>query len=294
MADIETIEVLSNRVNRKRKFEFIVSKIRLSDGNFAVKRVFDNKLHYENELKALQILSEYPNFPKVISHQDLGDGYFELVVKFVPGLDLFQLIFCNNNTMTNVKPVFVKQVFVQFLKLVELMHSKGIVHNDLKIENVIVEITRGSENIWQGEKSDLWDFHVYIIDFEFVQFLDELPGGKSKLSVGTVIYFSPEKIMVALYYEEFLLLKNRQYCPISNEIWCIGVMLYLLFESNRAPFSEKYLLQDALHIFPVEFDPNLSTESEISLYKQLLSGIWELKPEHRPSLTQISKHSFFQ
>ena len=56
------------------------------------------------------------------------------------------------------------------------MHKKGIVHRDLKLENILVDM----------------DGYLKIIDFGLAKMLDK--GGMSKTYCGTPEYLAPEMI----------------------------------------------------------------------------------------------------
>lgn len=96
-----------------------------------------------------------------------------------------------DNTVIAAKLVLSHQV----LEGVQRMHTLGLVHGDVKPENVMVEGLR-----------------AFLIDFEFVRRV----GDKSGSHVGTMDFMSPRCL-------------ESLACGRENDIWAVGVTLYFLF-----------------------------------------------------------------
>ena len=122
-----------------------------------------------------------------------------------------------------------KSYFVQISNAIYYLHSKGIVHGDLKLPNVLISIIGGKEMI------KITDFGcsrvVYRKDTGIVM--------KTK-AVGTVSYMSPEQIIVyiASNLKQPELVKNRykRYNPFKADMWALGVCLFKLVHFQR-PFK---------------------------------------------------------
>ena len=97
-------------------------------------------------------------------------------------------------------------VVKQVLSCVNYLHSKNVVHRDLKLENILLEASK--------------DFkQVKVIDFGTAKETDEEFMTEK---VGTPYYIAPEVL-------------NKNYTK-SCDLWSIGVITYILL-SNSPPFN---------------------------------------------------------
>lgn len=101
-----------------------------------------------------------------------------------------------------------KKVFLQLLETVDYLHKKGIIHNDLKPDNII--ISRSGDNL------RLIDFGLSDDD---AHFLLKTPGCTSR-------YAAPE-------------LKENGVSSIKSDIYSIGEIMRVLFGNRYKRFSRK-------------------------------------------------------
>ncbi|CAG9315561.1 unnamed protein product [Blepharisma stoltei] len=156
----------------------------------------------------------------------------------------------------------------QFLETMKEVHARGIVHRDIKTENVLITN--------EGK--------IKIIDFGTAKDLEhpevEVPGNsmrKKKFEnfVGTPHFMAPECI------------KNKD-SSFKSDMWSIGCMAYYML-AGYPPFqggSDYLIFTKALELnysFPSHF-----SENAISF----IQGIIKLIPEERPSVDDLLKHQF--
>ena len=102
-----------------------------------------------------------------------------------------------------------RAIFVQVLMAVEYLHTTGIVHRDIKLENVLFDDNRSMK----------------LVDFGFSVGCRD-PTKKLKIFCGTPSYMAPEIVM------------RRQYEGRPVDIWSLGVLLYAML-CGMFPFVAK-------------------------------------------------------
>ena len=103
----------------------------------------------------------------------------------------------------------------QIIMAVNVLHKQNVVHRDLKLDNIMVELERND------------DMHTNMVckvtDFGFAKPLD--PDQKFKgVFVGSLPYEAPE------------ILKKEPY-DIKVDIWAIGIIAYEILSGGELPFE---------------------------------------------------------
>ncbi|MCI0397530.1 MAG: protein kinase, partial [Chloroflexi bacterium] len=167
---------------------------------------------------------------------DVEQGLFYLVTEFVPGKTLRQVM-AQNEALPAV------DIALEILRALEYAHSKGIVHGNLKPENVLIA----------GEVK-LTDFGLRWI--EQGRRLAEAP-----MLIGSPDYLAPEQIL-------------GQPVEPRTDLYAFGVILYELFTGQR-PFNGEQTLQvleEHLHqppVAPRQLNPDISRSLEHLILKLL-------------------------
>jgi protein-serine/threonine kinase len=157
---------------------------------------FQNKKFFENELKIYKIINfEKKTSPKIIYiNYDLKQIMYECI-----NMDLYDYYKLN----FNINQIIKIKILNNLLQKLNYIHSLGIEHNDLKLENCVID----SNNI------------IYLIDFEVSTTSFKNP----RLNHGTKIYMPPE-----CFFRDI---------PTSfgkKDIWAFGI-LYCIFIYNWYP-----------------------------------------------------------
>ena len=150
-----------------------------------------------------------------------------------------------------------KKVLREVLSTLEYLHSIGIVHRDVKMENIVV-IRHENE------------LEIKLIDFGLSEL--KLPNKKSNWFCGTVAYMAPEFHLKQDYSE-------------SVDLWSLGVMAYTMI-AKKFPFNginEKEIIDRILVKVP---DYLKFSEVQRDFVEKLLSK----EPEMRPSASQALEH----
>ena len=154
----------------------------------------------------------------------------------------------------------VKYIIRQLVEAVIYCHSKGIVHRDIKLENILID---------EKYRIKLTDFGLCAIKENEYEMLDS--------TLGTVRYTAPEMIHGEGYNE-------------SVDIWAIGVVLFMLLTgsypydaSSRSDIFRR-IKERSIHYSKYNLE-----RKEVKLLKLLL----EKDPNNRIEIEEILDHPFF-
>lgn len=186
---------------------------------------------------------EHANIIKVLDIFE-NQGFFQLVMeKHGSGLDLFAFI----DRHPYLDEPLASYIFRQLVSAVGYLRSKGIIHRDIKDENIVIAE----------------DFTIKLIDFGSAAYLER--GKLFYTFCGTIEYCAPEVLM------------GNPYRGPELEMWSLGVTLYtLIFEEN--PFCEVEETMEAVIHPPFLVSQELMT---------LLSGLLQPSPEQRTTLEEL-------
>ena len=150
--------------------------------------------------------------------------------------------------------------FYQLINGLEYLHKNGIVHRDLKSENLLIN----KNNI------------LKIIDFGLSNYYDNRKLLSSRC--GSPSYAAPEVI------------EGKKYDGIMVDIWSTGIILYSML-CGCFPFNDdnKDILYEKIIKGHINYPDNLD-EDAIDLIKKILVN----EPKRRISLQNIKKHIFYQ
>ena len=162
----------------------------------------------ENIMRERALMRSFGDTPFVMqslcSFQDTAHLY--LVMDFMPGGDLFQLLVNGTDKGTFTPPTVVFYASEVLLAL-EYLHGRGYVYRDLKPENILID----------------GGGHLKLADLGFCKPLR--PGERTYTTCGTSDYMAPE-VMLSQGYD------------MSADYWAFGVLVYEML-AGYAPFQAK-------------------------------------------------------
>ena len=167
----------------------------------------DGKYEFLREIEILRQI-DHPNIVKLLEFF-IDDNFFYLILELIDGIDLYSYIHNREDFTENQAAVIMKQLF----SAVFYLHSKNIVHRDIKPDNIMI-LKDGNGNFSNLE--------LKLIDFGTCIYLK--PGKFLKRQIGTPIFLSPECIKG----------KYNQ----STDVWACGVTLHILLV-GYPPFNGK-------------------------------------------------------
>jgi serine/threonine protein kinase len=214
-----------------------------------------------NEVKCLARCN-HPNVIKhLMSHE--VDGMMLIVMEYADGGDLYKQIKARQQGLRYFKEHEILFIFLQLCLALDHIHSKKMMHRDLKTANVLLTTTG----------------LVKLGDFGFSrQYEDSLSNPVGSTFCGTPYYLSPELWRRAPYSKK-------------SEMWALGVVLYEVIALKR-PFGGKNmdeLIDNILNARYEPLPPQFSTDLQ-----QLVSQLLSLNPSQRPSLRQMFRQPFIR
>lgn len=151
---------------------------------------------------------------------------------------------------------------IQILAALRYIHSKNIIHRDLKIGNLFI-----------SEKME-----IKLGDFGLASKL-EYDGQKRKTICGTPNYIAPE------------VLDSKAGHSFEVDIWALGVIMYTLL-IGRPPFETNDVKKtyNLIKMNAYSFPDQISISQEA---KSLITQILKSDPSRRPTISDILEHEFF-
>ncbi len=224
--------------------------------NHAIKIIKKDNLHF-NEVYNHALLGKHDNiveFKKV--YKSKNNVY--VVMEYVDGLELFEKFKQEKILFSEEKT---RYYFKKILNGLDYMHSLGICHKDLKLENIIVDNDK-----------------VKICDFGFSSSKHYRYEAETK--IGSMAYCAPE-VLLDHIKDEYKL-----------DIWSLGVILFILL-CGYYPFQDKKDPKNkdnhVLNIIKCNYElPNHISEECCDLLKK----IFVADPDDRISLEEIMKHDW--
>ncbi|EGD81626.1 CAMK/CAMKL/MARK protein kinase [Salpingoeca rosetta] len=199
------------------------------------------------EVRIMKML-DHPNIVKLYEVIDTSEKLY-LVMEYASGGEVFDYLV--NHGRMKEKEARIK--FRQIVSAIQYCHSKGVVHRDLKAENLLLS----------------QDLNIKIADFGFAN--QYRSGQKLDTFCGSPPYAAPE------------LFQGREYDGPEVDVWSLGVILYTLV-SGTLPFDGATLKDLRARVLRGKYRIPffMSTECEDLLKKFLV-----LNPTRRTSLTAV-------
>ena len=216
----------------------------------------------KRELVMMQQLSTHPNIVTIREFfTEQNDEVVHVVMDCLQGEELDDWV----NERGAIPEDDVKTLMMSMLDAVAFMHSKGVIHRDLKLENFVF-----------AEKGNLNSLSV--VDFGLAKALNARQ--KAQHVCGTLSYISPEALLAGVYGQ-------------GVDVWALGVAMHVLL-TNTWPFDDDD--DDELYEQIIECDLDFETEawkgvSEVA--KDLIEGLLDSRPKHRLTAAQALEHEWF-
>ena len=168
------------------------------------------KRRFKNESKAIALLS-HPNIVKVYD-VNFGEKLQYIVMEYIDGITLKEYINKQGAITWNDALFFMTQI----LRAVQHAHDKGIVHRDIKPQNIIL----------------LSNGNIKVTDFGIARFSRSETKTLTEQAIGSVHYIAPEQA-------------KGEHTDEKADIYSLGVVLYEML-SGEVPFEAESAVSVAL------------------------------------------------
>ena len=202
------------------------------------------------EVALMKKVADVPGAIQLLDFFTMGHSYY-LVMERFNSKDLFDFISEQGPLPENLA----KNLFRQVVDIVQQCHAKGVLHRDIKDENLLIDLT---------------SHQIKLIDFGSGTYLHE---GIYTEFEGTRVYSPPEWI------------KYRRYKADGLTVWSLGILLFDMLCGDVPYETDQQIQQAQLLWFP---QLRLSHEA-----KHLVSRCLNPDPEQRISLQQLAIHPWF-
>lgn len=182
---------------------------------------------FKNESKAIAVLS-HPNIVKVYD-VSFGDMIQYIVMEYIDGITLKEYIDQTESIDWKEAVFFTEQI----LRALQHAHEKGIVHRDIKPQNIML----------------LQDGTIKVTDFGIARFANTQSRTMTDKAIGSVHYIAPEQAKGDL-------------TDGKTDVYSVGVMLYEML-TGKLPFEADNAVSVAIMQLqskpkpPKEINPNI-------------------------------------
>ena len=175
----------------------------------------------------------HPNITKILEMFE-DEKYILIIMEYINGGNLFSFVKKRRKLTEKISKFLFKQIILG----IKNIHSKNIVHRDIKLENILIDLNNT----------------IKICDFGIGRILSS-PDELLHDQCGTPMYMAPEILLCT---------KEKGYKGFPVDIWSAGIALYIML-SGALPFSVKNENDSFL-------DGNNNKKKNIALKKAIINN----------------------
>jgi len=266
------------------KFTVFLAQSRVNKIKYALKvfPFYKNKVHPGYITESRFTCLQHPNIvnisacsskQQIMTRPDQSTLVSLVLMELAPHSDFFEFLLTKK---VQLSEMLARTYFHQLIQGVEYMHSQGVAHRDLKLENLLV-----------GE-----NYQLKIADFDTACSLNNLECS-SKSNFGTFCYRAPEVI--------------QKTCTnyTAADVYSCGVLLFLLKTAGALPQCEDQLYNDINLLDLLNNDKPAFWEKHCEIqnkeqeffgadFKELFQGMTEGDVNKRFTIEDIKASKWYQ
>ncbi|EGO05229.1 hypothetical protein SERLA73DRAFT_174256 [Serpula lacrymans var. lacrymans S7.3] len=206
---------------------------------------------------------DHPNIVQYLGFEETPN-FLSIFLEYVPGGSIGSCLQKHGKFDEEVTKSFTSQI----LSGLEYLHSKNILHRDLKADNILVE-TSGI---------------CKISDFGISKRTDDINGGAHTAMQGTIFWMAPEVINTP---------KGKGYNS-KIDIWSVGCVVLEMWAGKR-PWNEEEAVAVMLKLFNTKQPPPVPDDVILtSLAKDFKDKCFAVDPKDRPSAAELRCHPYLE
>jgi mitogen-activated protein kinase kinase kinase len=207
---------------------------------------------------------DHPNIVQYLGFEETPAN-LSIFLEYVPGGSIGSVLLKHGKFAENVTKSFAGQI----LEGLEYLHSKGILHRDLKADNILVEMSGICK---------ISDFGIS------KRTADEAAGGGAATAMqGTVFWMAPEVIN-----------PQGKIYNTKIDIWSVGCVVLEMWAGMR-PWSGDEMVAVMFKLGSFKLPPPVPEGLILSeLADEFRRKCFAINPDERPSAAELRKHKYLE